>query len=111
LQTFIACRIGRRYVGFVLATYGFAFLVGSYVIGILKRSARRLAFLWAATAFFAGVLLTARLMTSSKMADDPPLFYVLASVWGLCSGVWDTLMKSELVRAEFVFSWVAGWRL
>jgi predicted MFS family arabinose efflux permease len=96
--------MGIQRIGFAMLAYGVSFLIGSYVIGILKRPARRLAFLWAATAFFAGVLLTARLMTSSKMAaDDPALFYVLAGVWGLCSGVWDTLIKSKTPHYILIF--------
>ncbi|PAV61915.1 hypothetical protein WR25_19034 [Diploscapter pachys] len=87
-KAYVACGLGISQLGFVLAAFGLADAICSIVFGpLIKLFGRMPLFVFGAVV---NLLMIATLMIWPVNPADEAIFYVVACVWGMADGVWNT---------------------
>lgn len=87
-KAYVGCGLGLDNIGYVMAAFGVADAICSLVFGpLIKLFGRMPLFI------FGGVInmiMIITLMIWPLNPGDSPLFYVIAGIWGMADGVWNT---------------------
>ncbi|MFH4983877.1 hypothetical protein AB6A40_010586, partial [Gnathostoma spinigerum] len=87
-KAYIGCSLGISWIGFVMTAFGVADAICSLVFGpLLKLFGRMPLFVFGAVI---DILMIMTLMIWQVNPGDTELFYVIAGVWGMADGVWNT---------------------
>ncbi|XP_069973442.1 UNC93-like protein [Penaeus vannamei] len=89
---YVSCGLGVHMVGYVMICYGLCDAVCSYSFSPLVKAVGRVPVFTLGALINLGVIITLRLWTPT--ADDLPVFFVLAGLWGVADGVWQTQINS-----------------
>uniref|UniRef100_A0A8R1DZ16 Protein unc-93 homolog A n=1 Tax=Caenorhabditis japonica TaxID=281687 RepID=A0A8R1DZ16_CAEJA len=87
-KAFVGCGLGIWQIGFVMACFGISDAICSLVFGpLIKLFGRMPLFMFGAVV---NLLMIVTLMVWPLNAADTQIFYVVAAVWGMADGVWNT---------------------
>ncbi|CAL2037061.1 unnamed protein product [Caenorhabditis brenneri] len=87
-KAFVGCGLGIWQIGFVMACFGISDAVCSLVFGpLIKLFGRMPLFVFGAVV---NLLMIVTLMVWPLNAADTQIFYVVAAMWGMADGVWNT---------------------
>ncbi|CAB3404330.1 unnamed protein product [Caenorhabditis bovis] len=87
-KAFVGCGLGITKIGFVLASFGISDAICSLVFGpLIKLFGRMPLFVFGAVV---NLLMIVTLMIWPLNAADTQIFYVVAAMWGMADGVWNT---------------------
>ncbi|CAJ0581376.1 unnamed protein product, partial [Mesorhabditis spiculigera] len=87
-KSFVGCGLGISQIGFVMTAFGVADAVCSLVFGpLIKLFGRMPLFVFGAVI---NMLMIVTLVIWSLNPSDSLVFYVVAGVWGMADGVWNT---------------------
>ncbi|CAD6195592.1 unnamed protein product [Caenorhabditis auriculariae] len=87
-KAFVGCGLGIAQIGFILASFGISDAICSFVFGpLIKLFGRMPLFVFGAVV---NLLMIVTLMIWPLNAADTQIFYVVAAMWGMADGVWNT---------------------
>ncbi|CAP29326.2 Protein CBR-UNC-93 [Caenorhabditis briggsae] len=87
-KAFVGCGLGIWQIGFVMACFGISDAICSLVFGpLIKLFGRMPLFVFGAVV---NLLMIVTLMVWPLNAADTQIFYVVAAMWGMADGVWNT---------------------
>ncbi|XP_041349237.1 protein unc-93 homolog A-like [Gigantopelta aegis] len=87
-KSFVSCPLGIRMVGFVMATYGGSTVLFTFIFGYLAKYCGRVLLFTLAATVNAGSLVY--MYVWHPTSDDSLVIFVVAAVWGMAEGVWET---------------------
>uniref|UniRef100_A0A914XRV8 Uncharacterized protein n=1 Tax=Panagrolaimus superbus TaxID=310955 RepID=A0A914XRV8_9BILA len=87
-KAYVGCGLGISHIGYVMTAFGVADAICSLVFGpLIKLFGRMPLFIFGAVI---NILMIMTLMIWPLNPSDNALFYVIAGVWGMADGVWNT---------------------
>eukprot|EP00080_Pristionchus_pacificus_P001116 PDM61136.1 unc-93 [Pristionchus pacificus] len=112
-KAFIACGLGISQIGFVMTAFGVSDAVCSLVFGpLIKLFGRMPLFVFGCVI---NMLMICTVLVWSLNPADTMVFYVIAGVWGMADGVWNTQVNGIWVALvgrqslEFAFASYRFW--
>ncbi|GMS83191.1 hypothetical protein PENTCL1PPCAC_5366, partial [Pristionchus entomophagus] len=112
-KAFIACGLGNSQIGFVMTAFGVSDAVCSLVFGpLIKLFGRMPLFVFGCVI---NMLMICTVLVWSLNPGDTMVFYVIAGVWGMADGVWNTQVNGIWVALvgrqslEFAFASYRFW--
>lgn len=91
-KAYIACAWGLYHVGLVFIFFGIVNAIMSFFAGHLIKYVPRMAIMFTGVAGNIGVC--SALFLWEPNSDQFVVFFVLAGLWGLCDGIWQTQLNS-----------------
>ncbi len=93
-QSFVTCKVGVQWVGYVMICFGVVDATGSIVAGRIEKYTGRI------SQFTVAAVINLTLMAVMvfwEPTDDLPIYFVIAGLWGMADAVWQTQMNGKLV--------------
>ena len=92
LQSFVTCKIGVQWVGYVMICYGVVDASASFLSGRIEKYTGRIPQFSMAALINIVLMIT---MTLWKPTEDLPVYFVIAAFWGLADAVWQTQLNGK----------------
>lgn len=85
--------MGVHNFGLTMVCFGGTNTLSCFALAQMKKHIKRQPILIAGTIFNVGVFIV--LLLWKPDANDPPMFYVLATCFGICDAIWQTQTHSK----------------
>ncbi|XP_072032785.1 protein unc-93 homolog A-like [Amphiura filiformis] len=90
-KSFVTCKIGVQWVGYVMICYGVVDASSSYISGRVEKWTGRIPQFSMAALINIALMIA---MTFWKPTEDLPVYFVIAAFWGLADAVWQTQLNA-----------------
>ncbi|XP_072032786.1 protein unc-93 homolog A-like [Amphiura filiformis] len=90
-KSFVTCKIGVQWVGYVMICYGVVDASSSYLSGRVEKWTGRIPQFSMAALINIALMIA---MTFWKPTEDLPVYFVIAAFWGLADAVWQTQLNA-----------------